>query len=106
MRRLTSINVGFVGVLSCLVLMLALVFSTSVASAHSTQAAVHSQVSVTSVSTLKDAPPSPSKTCTTVTIAGETFQACSACNTSSTMKVTSGGKSANVKHCHHYFPTS
>ena len=53
MRWFISMNVGFVGVLSCLVLMLALFFSMGVASAHSTQAAVHSQTSVTSVSTLK-----------------------------------------------------
>ena len=46
-------NVGFVGVLSCLVLVLALFFSTGVASAHGTQAA-HSQTSVTSLSTLTD----------------------------------------------------
>jgi hypothetical protein len=51
MRRLTSMNVGFVGVLSCLVLVLALFLSTGVASARST--AVHSQTSVTSVSTLQ-----------------------------------------------------
>jgi hypothetical protein len=53
MRRLTSLNVGFVGVLSCLVLVLALFFSTGVASAHGAQAA-HSQTSVTSLSTLTD----------------------------------------------------
>src|SRR5271167_576004 len=52
MRWFISMNVGFVGVLSCLVLVLALFFSTGVASAHSTQA-VHSQTSVTSVSTLQ-----------------------------------------------------
>ena len=44
-------NVGFVGVLWCLVLVLALFLSTGVASARST--AVHSQTSVTSVSTLQ-----------------------------------------------------
>ena len=47
-------NVGFVGVLSCLVLMLALFFSTGVASAHSVQA-TQSQVSAsTSVNTAVD----------------------------------------------------
>ena len=56
-------NVGFVGVLSCLVLMLALFFSTSVASAYSTQAAVHSQTSVTSISTLKGESKGPYQAC-------------------------------------------
>ncbi len=51
MRRFTSINVGLVGVLSCLVLVLALFFATGVASARGTQAA-HSQTSLTSLSTL------------------------------------------------------
>jgi len=66
MRRLTSRNVGFVGVLSCLVLMLALFLSTSVASAYSTQAAVHSQASVTSVSTLNGESKGPSQACRTI----------------------------------------
>ena len=47
------LKVGFVGVLSCLVLVLALFFSAGVASAHGTQAA-HSQASLTSLSTLTE----------------------------------------------------
>ena len=47
------LKVGFGGVLSCLVLVLALFFSTGVASAHGTQAAP-SQASLTSLSTLTD----------------------------------------------------
>src|SRR5271167_4140548 len=54
MRRFASMNVGFVGVLSCLVLMLALFLSTGVASAYSAQA-TQSQVSAsTSVNTAVD----------------------------------------------------
>ncbi len=63
MRWFISMNVGFVGVLSCLVLVLALFFSTSVASAQSTHAAVHSQTSVTSVSTLKGESKGPYQAC-------------------------------------------
>ncbi len=46
-------KVGFVAVLSCLALMVGLFSSSGVASAHKTQA-VHSQTSVTSLSTLTD----------------------------------------------------
>ncbi len=56
------LKVGFVGVLSCLMLVLGLFSSTGVASAHSTQA-VHSQTSVTSIRTLRDDPRRRHQTC-------------------------------------------
>jgi hypothetical protein len=70
-------NVGFVGVLSCLVLVLALFFSTGVASAHST--AVHSQTSVTSVSTLKGHSKGPHAACKSVYRNGRYVRVCQTC---------------------------
>jgi hypothetical protein len=104
MRRLTSRNVGFVGVLSCLVLMLALFFSTSVASAHSTQATVHSQTSVTSVSTLKGESKGPYQTCKTVSLNGQKVKVCQKCNKAPSMKQGGrrGGSSGQVKSCRYY----
>ena len=74
------LKVGFVGVLSCLVLMLALFFSTGVASAHSTQAAVHSQTSVTSVSTLKGESKGPYQACKSIYRNGRHVRVCQKCN--------------------------
>jgi len=67
------LKVGFVGVLSCLVLMLALFFSMGVASAQGTQAAVHSHMSVTSVNTLKGESKSPSQACKRVYVRPGSF---------------------------------
>jgi len=106
MRRLTSLNVGFVGVLSCLVLVLALFFSTSVASAQSTQAAVHSQTSVTSVSTLKGESKGPYAACKTVYRNGRHVRVCQTCNNvyvkaGHTYRGTYYRKGQYVRYCHY-----
>ena len=104
MRRLTSRNVGFVGVLSSLVLLLALFFSTSVASAHSTQAAVHSQARVTSISTLNGASKVPDQACKSVSFNGQKVKVCQKCNKAPSMKQGGrrGGSSGYVKSCKYY----
>ncbi len=99
-------NVGFVGVLSCLVLMLALFFSTGVASAHSRQAAVHSQASVTSVSTLKGASKGPYQACKSVYRNGRYVRVCQTCSkvyvkAGQTYRGTYYRKGQYVTYCHY-----